>query len=179
MDWSAGMKGPSWRRCTSSGDVPLIASSNAARLKIKGPIDSRLTVRTQPLTYPAVRCSEARIMTPLCRDRRCQQGLEDGRPSAAEVEGRPLVPSPEINSHDLYSSQKHITQIFRRALFLVLCQKILIYKKIHHSPRLVQYQDFTKYQLNITKLFMLSESLSANKPEEMLLMSSLQKQLRS
>lgn len=114
MAWVSG----SFRRKSvvqvSSRDVPLIALPNVTRLKIEGPINTCLAAATQPTTCDAIRCSHAWIITRLCRDSWCQGGdwkievhLQLREKFSANLTRWPLVPSQEINSYELSSSQWH------------------------------------------------------------------------
>lgn len=107
------MSGSSRRRNVvrvSSGDVPLIALPNVTRLKIEGPINTCLAAATQPMTCDAMRCSQARIITRQLvfrRDWKIQVHLQLREKFSANLTQWPLVPSQEINSYELYSSQWH------------------------------------------------------------------------
>lgn len=66
----------------SSGDILLLPRPNVSRLKIEGPINIRLNAAALPRTHDP--CPEAQIITLLCGDSWCQEGLENGGPSTAE-----------------------------------------------------------------------------------------------
>lgn len=154
------MSGSSRRRNVvrvSSGDVPLIALPNVTRLKIEGPINTCLAAATQPMTCDAMRCSQARIITRQLvfrRDWKIQVHLQLREKFSANLTQWPLVPSQEINSYELYSSQWHThIQYFPQRhswhlrqtaayLFCLIASDLLW---IYHSQHRLEGSGFVRY----------------------------------